>query len=388
MIKLVHPIAGMVAILTIATFWLSTIISELSGSHAAIVAVKTGLPWGLLMLVPSLAAVGGSGFAWSKGQRKGLVGAKLRRMPIIAANGILVLIPSALFLASKAEAGEFDTTFYCVQALELASGAINLTLLGLSMRDGLQLSQWRRKSFLQPSTIYATTLAAREAAAEGTGTFFIRKPAGFEFKAGQAIYLTLPAPTGADNKGRMRTFSLSSTPHDADLTITTRLSDSAFKKALEMLPLGTEVEIDGPYGDMTLDQDTTRPAVFIAGGIGVTPFRSMIRHALDTGQPQKLVLFYSMRTIEDAAFLDELAALAERHAQFKLVTTVTGNGQASNAVKRGHITADMVRRHTGDLVAPVYYVAGPPGMVEAMQTMLTKDGISGSDIRAEAFTGY
>ncbi|GHA35596.1 hypothetical protein GCM10007989_34470 [Devosia pacifica] len=388
MIKLIHPIAGMVAILTIATFWLSTIISEVSGSNASIVAVKSAIPWGFLLLVPALAAVGGSGFVWSRGQQKGLVGAKLRRMPIIAANGILVLIPSALFLSSKAQAGEFDAAFYGVQALELVSGAINLTLLGLSMRDGLRLSQWRRKSFLKPSTTFASTLAAREAAAKGTSMFYIRKPAGFQFKAGQAIYLTLPSSIGADHQGRMRTFSLSSTPHDADLTITTRLGNSAFKKALEMLPLGTEVEIDGPYGDMTLDEDTARPAVFIAGGVGVTPFRSMIHDALDTGLPQKLVLFYSMRSIEEAAFLNELAALADRHTQFKLVTTVTGSGQASGSVERGHITADMVTRHTADLVAPVYYVAGPPGMVESMQTMLTKAGISDADIRTEAFSGY
>lgn len=388
MIKLIHPIAGMVAILTIATFWLSTIISELSGSTAAIVAVKSAIPWGFLLLVPSLAAVGGSGFVWSKGQRTGLVGAKLRRMPIIAANGILVLIPSALFLASKAQSGEFDAAFYGVQGLELISGAINLTLLGLSMRDGLRLSQWRRKSLLKPSTSYPTKLSARMAAAEGAVTLHFHKPAGFQFNAGQAVYLTLPASTLSDNKGRMRTFSLSSAPFDADLAITTRLGDSAFKKALVTLPLETEIELEGPYGDLTLDQDTTRSAVFIAGGIGVTPFRSMIHDVLDTGLPQKIVLFYSVRTIEDAAFMDELAALAERHAQFLLVPTVTGKAHSSYLGERGHITADMIRRYTDNLEAPFYYVAGPTAMVDAVHGMLTETGISRADIRTEAFIGY
>jgi hypothetical protein len=104
-----------------------------------VIDVKTAIPWGFLVLVPALAATGGSGFALAKGRRGGLVGAKLRRMPFIAGNGILILIPSALFLASKARAGEFDAAFYAVQALELVAGAANLTLLGLNLRDGLKL---------------------------------------------------------------------------------------------------------------------------------------------------------------------------------------------------------------------------------------------------------
>ena len=139
MLKVVHPVAGMIAILTIATFWLSTAISELFLSEAAVVAVKTAIPWGFLILIPALAAVGGSGFALAKGRRAGLVGAKVKRMPIIAANGILILIPAALFLAYKASHAEFDSIFYAVQALELAAGAINISLLGLNMRDGLKM---------------------------------------------------------------------------------------------------------------------------------------------------------------------------------------------------------------------------------------------------------
>ena len=145
MIKIIHPVAGMVALLTIATFWLSTVLSELFASEAVVVAVKTAIPWGFLLLVPALMATGGSGFALAKGRRAGLVGAKIKRMPLIAANGILVLIPSALLLASKAQAAEFDTTFYAVQALELIAGAANLALLGLNLRDGLRMQGWFRR---------------------------------------------------------------------------------------------------------------------------------------------------------------------------------------------------------------------------------------------------
>jgi hypothetical protein len=139
MTRIIHPIAGAIAILTIATFWLSTVVSELFGSQATVIAVKTTLPWGFLLLVPALAAAGGSGFALGKGRRGALVEKKKKRMPLIAANGLVVLIPSALFLASKAGAGEFDAAFYAVQALELVAGLVNLALLSLNMRDGLKM---------------------------------------------------------------------------------------------------------------------------------------------------------------------------------------------------------------------------------------------------------
>jgi hypothetical protein len=139
MTKIIHPMAGAVAILTIATFWLSTALSELFASEAIVAAVKTAIPWGLLLLIPALMVAGGSGFALAKGRRAGVVSAKIKRMPLIAANGLLVLIPSALFLASKARAAEFDAAFYAVQALELIAGAANIALLGLNMRDGLKM---------------------------------------------------------------------------------------------------------------------------------------------------------------------------------------------------------------------------------------------------------
>lgn len=139
MVKIVHPLAGTVAIMTIATFWLSTALTELFASQATVTMVKTTIPWGFLLLIPALAIAGGSGFFMSGGRRTGLIGKKSKRMPIIAANGILVLIPSALYLASKAGAGEFDAAFYAIQALELTAGVVNIALLGLNMRDGLRM---------------------------------------------------------------------------------------------------------------------------------------------------------------------------------------------------------------------------------------------------------
>lgn len=144
MSRLIHRGAGLLALLAIASFWLSTVISELFASQAAVVAVKSAIPWGLIVLIPALAATGASGFALAGGRRQGLAGAKRRRMPFIAANGLLVLAPAALFLASRAQAGRFDTLFHAIQAVELAAGAINITLLALNARDGLRMTRQRR----------------------------------------------------------------------------------------------------------------------------------------------------------------------------------------------------------------------------------------------------
>ncbi|EXJ14224.1 hypothetical protein [Imhoffiella purpurea] len=138
--KRIHPIAGAIALLTILTFWIATVLAETLGDTAAIVAVKTAIPWGLVILVPALAAVGGSGFAIARDRSGGLVAAKRRRMPLIAANGLLILVPCAFLLSFKAQSGTLDTVFYGVQALELIAGAVNIALLGMSLRDGLRLS--------------------------------------------------------------------------------------------------------------------------------------------------------------------------------------------------------------------------------------------------------
>jgi len=139
--KKAHFIASLVATLTIATFFISTILVELFGSHEAVATVKSliVLP-GLFILVPAIAATGGSGFYLSKSRQGRLVDAKKKRMPFIAANGLLVLIPCAIFLNRWAAAGTFDTTFYLVQGLELLAGAVNLSLMGLNIRDGLKMS--------------------------------------------------------------------------------------------------------------------------------------------------------------------------------------------------------------------------------------------------------
>ena len=151
----IHAAAGAFALLTVSGFWLSTVLAELFGDGAAIDMVKAGILNGMIVLIPAMAVAGASGFWLSKGWKSPAVLRKKQRMRIIAANGLLVLLPSAFFLAGRAGAGLFDSTFLIVQAIELAAGAVNIALLSLNMRDGLSL---RRKA--APDSRPARNLAA------------------------------------------------------------------------------------------------------------------------------------------------------------------------------------------------------------------------------------
>lgn len=155
MLKKVHLVAGLLATLMITIFSLSTLLVELFGSHEAVAIVKSliVLP-GLFILVPAIAITGGSGIYLSKSRRGRLVDAKKKRMPFIAANGLLILIPCAVFLNHWAAAGTFDSTFYAVQALELLAGPVNLVLMGMNIRDGMNMSGRFRKA---KQTIIANT---------------------------------------------------------------------------------------------------------------------------------------------------------------------------------------------------------------------------------------
>ncbi|MDR6990290.1 hypothetical protein [Luteimonas sp. 3794] len=135
-----HAAFGAVALLCIATFWLSTVMAELFTSYQEIVVVKVTILRGMWILIPCMIITAASGFSLASGRPGRLVDSKKRRTRIAAANGLLVLLPCAIVLARLVEAGRTDALFYSIQALELIAGAANLTLLGLNMRDGFRLT--------------------------------------------------------------------------------------------------------------------------------------------------------------------------------------------------------------------------------------------------------
>jgi len=237
---------------------------------------------------------------------------------------------------------------------------------------------------------YAVKLKSRRQVAEGTMAFHFDKPAGFEFVGGQSIDLTLFKPPQTDAEGNTRAFSLASAPHEPELMVASRMRDTAFKRVLRTLTPGSEVKIEGPFGSMTLHRKTTRPAVFLAGGIGITPFRSMLCQAANSDAGRSIFLFYSNRRPEDAAFLTELQELFRQQASFTLISTMTNlvDSKVTWNGEKGYISKEILAKHVSDLAKPVYYLAGPPALVRAMKDMLDKARVGEDDINSEDFSGY
>jgi ferredoxin-NADP reductase len=166
-------------------------------------------------------------------------------------------------------------------------------------------------------------LKDRKDVAEGTMAYRFENPAGWTFKAGQYLDMTLLDPPETDSEGNVRSFSLASAPHEETLMVATRMRDTAFKRVLRTMPFGTAVKIEGPSGDLILQNDSTRAAVFLAGGIGITPFRCIVDWAAKEGLPQNVFLFYSNRRPEDAAFLADLQSLERANPKFNLIANMT-----------------------------------------------------------------
>lgn len=237
---------------------------------------------------------------------------------------------------------------------------------------------------------YTVKLKSRRTVADGTMAFYFDRPQGFQFQAGQYFSLTLIDPPETDAEGNVRTFSIASAPFEEDLTIATRMRDTAFKRVLKATPLGTEVKINGPFGSFTLHADPSRPAVFLAGGIGITPFRSMILEATRQKWLRRLFLFYANRRPEDAAFLDELQRLEKENPNYTFIGTMAEmeKSQVLWHGETGFVNQQMLSKYLKDLAAPIYYSAGPPAMVTAMRDMLIRDGVTEDNIHTEDFVGY
>lgn len=237
---------------------------------------------------------------------------------------------------------------------------------------------------------YSIRLIGKEQVAEGTMAFHFSRPTGFEFRAGQAMDLTLIDPPETDAEGDVRTFTIASAPFDEDLMIATRMRDTAFKRVLRSARVGLELKMEGPSGSFTLHKNASKPAVFLAGGIGVTPFLSIVRQAAKDGLRRPIVLFYSNRRPEDSAFLNMLERESGDETGFRLVPTMTEMEESQRpwTGERGFIDGEMLLRHIPDLQGPIYYVAGPPAMVSAMQRTLAAAGVDEDDVRTEEFAGY
>jgi ferredoxin-NADP reductase len=237
---------------------------------------------------------------------------------------------------------------------------------------------------------YKAKLKAQKTLCAGTTAFYFEKPEEFEFEAGQFFNFTLLSPGETDLEGNTRTLSIASAPHERNVMVAMRLRTTAFKRTLNSLPLGTELLLQGPFGRMTLPRNSTRPAVLLAGGIGITPLRSLVWSEAESPSARRILLFYSVRVPEEAAFLEELQEMEQYNRRYKLICTVTQpeKSRMSWLGETGRISIQLLSKWIPDLSVPIYYIAGPPGMVTGVCQMLIGAGVAEEDIRAEEFYGY
>jgi ferredoxin-NADP reductase len=232
------------------------------------------------------------------------------------------------------------------------------------------------------------TLVDRKEVAESTSAFTIEvQGARLEFSAGQTCDLTLRDPSGS-GEDEVHTFSIASPPFEPQLTFATRLTGSAFKRALVAPPLGSAIEIEGPFGSFMLHDDVERPTVFLAGGIGVTPFRSMLLTAFAEQRPAPLTLVCSNRNARGTPFLREMEQWANDVPNFRLVATLTAPDPSETWThEAGRVDAGFLKLHLPDRRA-IHYISGPKAFVAAAQVALGSLDVAPRDIRTEVFTGY
>lgn len=216
-------------------------------------------------------------------------------------------------------------------------------------------------------------------------TFQVQEP--FSFIAGQYCFVILPNLLYPDDRGGKRHFSIVNSPNQKGIiTIATRLRDSGFKKTLNELPIGSEVSLGPIAGAFTLPDNTQRPLVFIAGGIGITPYMSMLWYIKEESLPYKITLVYSNRNQSSTAFLEELQNYPLPPTTYNLILTMTDDPNWQG--ERRKVDAKFIKEYFPNVNANFYYVVGPPAMVDPVQRSLLEAGVDISNIKIENFTGY
>jgi ferredoxin-NADP reductase len=213
-------------------------------------------------------------------------------------------------------------------------------------------------------------------------SFRFKKPAGYDYTAGQ---------WGAIDMQRDETllshhFTHSSSPTESFLELTTRIRDSDFKRALVQLEPGDQVQMEGPFGSFVLRQDR-RPAVFLTGGIGITPVRSIMRFLADGGADPDLTILFANRDEDNIAFREELTSLERAMTRARLVHVLSEPSQSWSG-ERGHLGGELLKANLPSLTGNTYYVSGPPGLVQAMLDLLDGLGVTPQDVVSEKFDGY
>lgn len=235
---------------------------------------------------------------------------------------------------------------------------------------------------------YSIKLKGKQEIADQTVAFVFEKPKDFSFQAGQYVVMTIPNLTFPDNRRGIRSLSIASAPYENELVFAMRITDSGFKQTLNTMEMGGEVTITQAIGHFTLEKDSDRPVVFLIGGIGITPARSILRQAVYDKDRREFCLFYSNRRPEDASFANELQDFPELN--YKCIDTLTKHDSGELCEwqeESGYICDAMLSKHLADVKKPMYYIVGSPTFAGAMKTMLNALGVADADIKQDPFTG-
>lgn len=237
---------------------------------------------------------------------------------------------------------------------------------------------------------YNATFISKEEVAKNTYSFFFKRPEGFEFIAGQFNRWTLSI-NALDGRGNSRFFTISSSPLDKEkISFTTKIIQSDFKKALLKLKENEEIKIFGPMGKFIIEETDSRERILIAGGIGITPFHSILTYASSKNLTIPFTLLVSFSVPEEMVFYEEMTELAKIHKNIRVVYTITRPEESRiqwNGEK-GRISEDLIKKYCRNLLNSIFYVVGPPAMVESSQKMLEEMQIPAENIKVELFTGY
>jgi glycine betaine catabolism B len=234
---------------------------------------------------------------------------------------------------------------------------------------------------------FTSTLLEKIRRSSDTTSYRFSRPPEYEFKAGQWFTIALETPEGPLDHH----FSHADSPTESVIELTTRLTGSDFKNLLDALPVGAEVNIEGPYGRFLFGYGLPRIA-FLTGGIGVTPVRSMLRYLADTNaagraEGQELTVFYGSMTEDGIVYKDEFDEFEQKIARLRVIHVIT-NPTESWKGYGGFITADTVRAELPDPKAWTYYVVGPPPMITAMDKVMAQLEIPQDQMVVESFAGY
>ena len=210
----------------------------------------------------------------------------------------------------------------------------------------------------------------------------VEKPDGFAFRPTQFTFLQLRTEEGMD----ARPMSLATSPTRPHLEYAVRLSNSPYKRAFAALQPGDEVRVFGPIGDFVLHE--TRPAILVAGGIGITPLKGMAEYAADKTLPIPIRLVYSSRSEDEIVYRSELDALERQNARFHVIHTLTRTTENEWRGRTGRISQELLTEAASDLSDPVYYVTGTPSMVVGTLRLLRSLGVTDENLEVEAFRGY